>query len=127
LKDLQLNTTKPTEESLEKREIHAKMALLMFYPFGCLDDLRIEESYWKKIYQQLQNHLKHKKKIFWHKGFDILQNINDRMTLEKELKRAKDPIILTTKNKKPDAKYQQEKLQRENNERDILQMGLHSR
>jgi hypothetical protein len=33
LKDLQLNTTKPTEESLEKCEICAKMALLMFYPF----------------------------------------------------------------------------------------------
>jgi hypothetical protein len=33
LKDLQLNTTKPTEESLEKREIYAKTALLMFYPF----------------------------------------------------------------------------------------------
>jgi hypothetical protein len=30
------------------------------------------------------------------------------MTLEKELKQAKDPIFLTTKNKKPDAKYQQE-------------------
>ena len=29
---------------------------------------------------------------------------------------------MTTKNKKPDAKYQQEKLQKENNERDILQM-----
>ncbi len=49
------------------------------------------------------------------------------MTLEKELKQAKDPFFWTTKNKKPDAKYQQEKLQKENNERDILQMGLHSR
>ena len=69
------------------------MALLMFYPFRCLADLRIEGNYWKKFYQQLQNHLKHKKTIFWHKGFDILQNINDRMTLEKELKRAKDPFF----------------------------------
>ncbi len=48
------------------------------------------------------------------------------MTLEKELKQAKDPIFLTTKNKKPDAKYQQEELQKENNKRDILQMGLYS-
>jgi hypothetical protein len=53
LKDLQINTTKPTEESLEKREIYAKMALLMFYPFRCLADLRIEGSYWKRFYQQL--------------------------------------------------------------------------
>ena len=86
LKDLQLNTTKPTGESLEKREIYAKMALLMFYPFRSLADLRIEGSYLKKITQQLQSHLEHEKTIFWHKGFDILQNINDRMTLEKELK-----------------------------------------
>jgi hypothetical protein len=97
LKDLQLNTTKPTGESLEKHEIYAKMALLMFYPFRSLADLRIEGSYWKKISQQLQSHLEHETTIFWHKGFDILQNINDRMTLEKELKRAKDPIFLTTK------------------------------
>jgi hypothetical protein len=28
-----------------------------------------------------------------HKGFDILQNVNDRMTLEKDLKRAKYPFF----------------------------------
>jgi hypothetical protein len=49
------------------------------------------------------------------------------MTQEKELKWGKDPIFLTTKNKKPDTKSQQEKWQKENNETDILQMGLHSR
>ena len=63
-----------------------KMAPLMFYLFRSLADLRIEGSYWEKISQQLQSHLEHVKTIFWHKGFDILQNINDRMTLEKELK-----------------------------------------
>ncbi len=64
----------------------------MFYHFRCLADLRIEGSYWNKFYQQLQNNLKHKNTISWHKGFDILQNINGRMTLEKELKQAKDPF-----------------------------------
>ncbi len=49
------------------------------------------------------------------------------MTLEKELKRAKGPIFLTTKNEKPDTKLQQEKWQKESNERNILQMGLNSR
>jgi hypothetical protein len=77
--------------------------------------------------QELQRHLEHKDTIFWHKGFDILQNINGRMTIQKELKWAKDPIVLTTKNKKPDTKSQQEKWQKENNETDILQMGFHSR
>jgi hypothetical protein len=33
LKDLQLNTTKPLEESYDKHQIYAKMALLIFYPF----------------------------------------------------------------------------------------------
>jgi hypothetical protein len=33
IKDLQLKIDKPTEESLDKREIYAKMAQLMFYPF----------------------------------------------------------------------------------------------
>jgi hypothetical protein len=49
------------------------------------------------------------------------------MTLEEELKLAKDPILLTTKNKKPDTKSPQEKWQKEKKETDILQMGLHSR
>jgi hypothetical protein len=123
LKELQLNTTKQTEESLEKREIYAKMALLIFYPFRSLANLTIEGSYWKQYSQELQRHLKYDDTIFWHKRFDILQNINDRMTLEKELKGAKDSIFLTTK---PDTKSQQEKWQKENNKTDILQMGLHS-
>ncbi len=58
LKDLQLNTTKPTEESLEKHEIYAKMALLMFYPFRSLADFTIEGSYWKislKKYKDILN------------------------------------------------------------------------
>ncbi len=84
---------KLAEESLEKHEIYAKMALLMFYPFRSLADLTIDRSYWKKNSQELQRHLEHEDTIFWHKGFDILQNMNDRMNLEKKLKRAKDPIF----------------------------------
>jgi hypothetical protein len=37
---------------------------------------------------------------FWEKGFEILQNINDSFTFEKEMKRAKDPIFLATDNEK---------------------------
>jgi hypothetical protein len=44
LKDLQLYTTKPTEESFDKCEIYAKMTLLMFYLFRSLNDLTIEGS-----------------------------------------------------------------------------------
>ncbi len=42
-----------------------------------------------------------KKTVFWKKGFEILQNIQDRSTLEKHVKRARDPISMTTKNEKP--------------------------
>jgi len=59
LKDLQLNTTKPTVDALEINEISAKMALLMFYPFRSLAGLTIEGSYWKKMSQELQRHLEH--------------------------------------------------------------------
>ena len=65
LKDLQLNTTKPIEESLEKGEIYANMALLMFYPFRSLADLTIERNYWKKISRIT--------KTSWTQGHHILE------------------------------------------------------
>ncbi len=43
--DLQLNINKPTEESLDKQEMYAKMALLMFYPFQYLDGLQFNGSF----------------------------------------------------------------------------------
>ncbi len=128
LKDLQLNTTKPTEESFDKREIYAKMALLMFYPFRCLNDLTIEGSYWEKFSQELQRHLDQKITKFSQQGFGVLQNINDKMTLQKQLKCANDPIYMTTKNEKPINDNKQNKTrQKDNNEPDILEMGLDSR
>ncbi len=44
-----------------------------------------------KILWTIQNHLENKETNFWLKGFEILQNINDRLTLEKELKCYKGP------------------------------------
>ena len=41
-----------------------------------------------------------KKTVFWKKGFEIFQNIQDRSTSEKHVKCARDPILITTKNKK---------------------------
>ena len=42
--------------------------------------------------------------IFWKKGFEILQNIQDRDTLQKQMRHARDPICMVTVNKKPDKK-----------------------
>ncbi len=127
LKNLQLNTTKPSEESLDKHEIYAKMALLMFYPFRSLNDLTIEGSYWEKFSQELQRHLERKITNFSKKGFKILQNINDRLTLQMQLKRANDPIYMTTNIEKPNCKNPKIDYQKDDNDPDILKMGLDSR
>ncbi len=39
---------------------------------------------------------------FWEKGFELLQNIEDRATLQKHAKPARDPISMVTINKNPD-------------------------
>ena len=115
---------------LEYREDYAKMALLMFYPFRCINDLKLEGSYWKKYKNELSdysNYMKHRKAEtnetvsdgtqegqsqgetekwpkgrFWEKGFEILQNIQDRTNLESHLKRARDKVTRDTECKQPD-------------------------
>ncbi len=114
---LKMNDSEVDEAVSERREYYAKMALLMFYPFRTAEDLMINDSYWEKFRHELQLHLQHRKensinnypKIklpiakFWPKGFEILQNMQDRLTLEKHLKRAKDPILLQTKCTEPES------------------------
>jgi hypothetical protein len=84
--------------------MNAKMALLMFYPFRQLTDLTCKKSYWKKIHQELTKHNKIENTIFWKKGFEILQNIQDRDTLQKHVRCARDPICMVTVNEKLDEK-----------------------
>jgi hypothetical protein len=81
--------------------MYAKMALLMFYPFRDLNDLKSNGSYWRLFHNELKKHINKEKTVFWKKGFEILQNIQDRSTLEKHVKRARDPISMTTRNEKP--------------------------
>ncbi len=88
-----MKNTNLTEESLGKREMYAKTALLFFYPFQCLNDLKLKGSYWEKFFQELHCHLESKYTKFWEKGFETLQNINDRLSLKKDTKHAKDPFF----------------------------------
>ena len=81
--------------------MYAKMALVMFYPFRTLNDLKLHDSYWKLFNKQRLRHNQKKKTKFWTKGFEILQNIEDRWNIQKNLKRARDPITMTTINKQP--------------------------
>jgi len=58
LEELELQQDKPTEQFHDKREMDAKMALLMFYPFRQLNKLTCDGSYWKLFYRELHHHLK---------------------------------------------------------------------
>ena len=73
----------------------------MFHPFQQLNDLKCDGSYWKMFHNELEKHINKEDTVFWKKGFEILQNIQDRPTLEKHVKRARDPISITTKNETP--------------------------
>jgi hypothetical protein len=53
------------------------------------------------FHNELERHNNNKETVFWKKGFEILPNVQDRSTLEKHVKRARDPMSITTKNEKP--------------------------
>ena len=101
LDELDLKCTNPPRQVVGKREMYAKIALLMFYPFRQLNDLKCNGSYWKLYHRELKKHINNEETVFWKKGFEILQNIQDRSTLEKHVKRARDPISINTINEKP--------------------------
>jgi hypothetical protein len=100
LNELDLKCTNPPQHVVGKSKMYAKIALLMLYPFQQLNDLKYNGSYWKLFHNELERHNNNEETVFWMKGFKILQNILDRSTLEKQVKRARDPISMTTKNEK---------------------------
>jgi len=101
LDELDLKCTNPPHHVVCKREMYAKMALLMFNRFQQSNDLKSDGSHWRLFHNELRKHINKETTVFWKKGFEILQNIQDRSTLEKHVKRARDPISMTTKNEKP--------------------------
>ncbi len=106
--------------------MYAKMALLMFYPFQQLTDLTCKKNYWKEFHSELTKHNKNEETIFWKKGFEILQNIQDRDTLQRHVRHARDPIRMVTVNKKPDEKKKSQSesdIQKRDTVKDILQVG----
>jgi hypothetical protein len=100
LNELDLKFINPPQHVVGKCEMYAKIALLMFSPFWQLNDLKYDGSYWKMFHNELEKHINKEDTVFWKKGFEILQNIQDRSALEKHVKRTRDPISITTKNKK---------------------------
>ncbi len=73
----------------------------MFYPLRNLDDIKLKNSYWKLFHQELELHKDDKKNTFWPDGFRILQNIQDRITMDSDTKRAQDYITATTTSEAP--------------------------
>jgi hypothetical protein len=93
-----------------------------------LKDLKVDGSYWRQFHKQLQCHLKQKHTKFWENGFEILQNIEDRATLQKHVTRARDPITMVTINTKPDeATKKTKQIPDVDQVADILEMGDQSR
>ena len=78
---------------------YAKMALMMFYPFRELKDLKKDNSYWNTFEEELDRHLEGKETTFWKIGFEILQNMEDReMMMQSDHRtRARDPVQIETK------------------------------
>jgi hypothetical protein len=65
---------------------------------------------------------------FWEKGFEVLQNMEDRATLQKHFKHARDPISMATINKKSDeANKNQIDFSDIDQVADILELGIQLR
>ena len=94
IEDLNLNSDAVSNEDNEKRESYAKMALLMFHPFGNKEDIQIEGSYWKKINDERIKWGNKEETTFLTEGFSIVQNIDDRLTSSSKTRRARDLVTL---------------------------------
>ena len=68
----------------------------MFYPHQELCDLKIGGSYWALFASELKNHRDKNNTSFWKQGFEILQNIEDQMNMDKSSKRATDRVTNNT-------------------------------
>ena len=64
---------------------------------------------------------------FWEKGFEILQNIEDRATLQKHVKCARDPISMATIDEKPDEANKKTDFSDIDQVADILEIGIQLR
>ena len=87
------------ENTAELREEYAKLALLMFYPLWKLEDIQIDGSYWNLFQRELFVFKWNEKTTMWKKGFEILQNIENRHLLQRDTPKQLDYITKYTVNK----------------------------
>ena len=98
---LDLGRTETNQVAKEFREEYAKNALLMFYPFRDKMDLMIDNSHWKLFEQELNKYNNGEPTLFWQKGFEILQNIEDRKNLQRNIEKREDKVTRETRNRLP--------------------------
>jgi hypothetical protein len=100
---LRIGDTSPNAEVKRLCEGYAKYALMLFYPFTSLSELKDHGSYWRKFvsvgstvkYDPMKKGDAGKEKLgIWEIH---LQNIQTRLTAEKKMKRPPNPLVITTK------------------------------
>lgn len=92
IKDLDLaNESIATGVLHQRRETYAKIALVMFYPFRTLEDLKLNDRYWDKFMHEKKRLKESLPAVegaedmpkFWAKGIEILENIDCRISMDK--------------------------------------------
>ena len=96
LENLELEKELNTKHTLLCRENYARSALLLFYPYRNLQDLLTRDHFWDTFYAELQHKKSGTSNKFWDRGFNILQNIQDRISLQQSKDRASDFITKQT-------------------------------
>jgi len=97
--NLHIWKTECDENTAELREEYAKLALLMFYPLRKLEDIQIDGRYWNLFQRELFLFKWNEKTTIWKKGFEILQNIENRRLLQCDTPKQLDYITKYTINK----------------------------
>ena len=99
LRLLDLTSNLVYEETQRIREEYAKIALLMFYPFRTIEDIKLQGSHWKLFQRELESYNNGENTVMWKEGFEILQNIEDRKMMQQNVEKRKDEITRSTKNR----------------------------
>ena len=97
IQDLDMNDEHPSGNAAHVRERYAKTALLQFYPYRHANDLLYNGSHWKLFMRELVKKRRGMKTKFWDEGFTILQNVNDRLTMQRHGKRPSDEVDRVSK------------------------------
>lgn len=96
---LRINDDVCDENMHKMHEDYAKLALLMFFPFRKLEDIKLEGSYWKLFHCELTLLNKNESTTFWTKGYEILQKIKNHQALQLDIPKQIDEVMKHTHNK----------------------------